>query len=79
VALESLGLAFLAGLVSILSPCVLPVLPIVLGAAASEHRSGPLALVMGVALSFVAIGLFVATVGYAIGLDGERFRTVPRS
>src|SRR5271154_3359126 len=74
-ALGSLGLAFLAGLLSVLSPCVLPLLPIVLGAAASEHRMGPAALAAGVALSFVAIGLFIATVGFAIGLDGDIFRT----
>ena len=71
----TLGLALLAGLLSVLSPCVLPLLPIVLGAAASERRAGPLALAAGVALSFVAIGLFVATIGFAIGLDGEKFRT----
>ncbi len=40
----SIGFAFLAGVVSILSPCVLPILPIVLGGAASEHRRGPLVL-----------------------------------
>lgn len=75
-ALGSLGLAFIAGLLSILSPCVLPLLPIVLGAAASEHRAGPVALAGGVALSFVAIGLFVATIGFAIGLDGAVLRMV---
>ena len=75
-ALGSLGLAFVAGLLSILSPCVLPLLPIVLGAAASEHRMGPMTLAGGVALSFVVIGLFIATVGFAIGLDGDIFRTV---
>ncbi|ACK49916.1 cytochrome c biogenesis protein transmembrane region [Methylocella silvestris BL2] len=69
-----LGLAFVAGLLSALSPCVLPLLPIVFGAAASEHRLGPAALACGVALSFVAIGLFVATVGFSIGLDGDVFR-----
>ncbi len=74
-AFGTLGLAFLAGLLSILSPCVLPLLPIVLGTAASEHRGGPFALAGGVALSFVAIGLFVATVGFTIGLNGEVFRT----
>ena len=42
------GLAFLAGLLSILSPCVLPLVPIVLGSAASEHRLGPAALAAGV-------------------------------
>ncbi len=68
------GLAFIAGLLSTLSPCVLPIIPLVLGAAASEHRMGPAALAAGLAVSFVAIGLFVATVGFAIGLDTGVFR-----
>ena len=71
----ALGLAFLAGVLSILSPCVLPLAPLVLGAAAGAPRAGPLALAGGVALSFTTIGLFVATIGFAIGLDGEAFRT----
>ena len=70
-----LALAFAAGLLSVLSPCVLPLLPLILGAAASESRLGPLALAGGLALSFVAIGLFVATIGFAIGLDGGVFRS----
>ena len=72
----SFGLAFLAGLLSVLSPCVLPLLPLVLGTAASEHRLGPAALAAGLALSFVTIGLFVATIGFAVGLDTALFRTV---
>ena len=67
--LATLGLALLAGVLSTLSPCVLPLLPIVLGAAASEHRLGPAALAAGLAISFTAIGLFVATIGFAAGLD----------
>jgi cytochrome c biogenesis protein CcdA len=70
------ALAFLAGLLSTLSPCVLPLLPIVLGSALTEHRAGPLALAAGLALSFVVIGLIVATVGFAIGLDAGVFRMV---
>jgi cytochrome c biogenesis protein CcdA len=69
------GLAFVASVLSILSPCVLPLLPIVFGTAASEHRFGPLFLAGGVAASFVAIGLFVGTIGFGIGLDGSVFRT----
>lgn len=68
------GLAFLAGLLSALSPCVLPLLPLVLGAAAAEHKWAPALLALGVALSFVVIGLFVATVGFSIGLDDAFFR-----
>jgi cytochrome c biogenesis protein CcdA len=68
------GLAFLAGLLSALSPCVLPLLPIILGAAATEHRLGPAALAGGVALSFVAVGLAVALIGFGAGVDGESVR-----
>jgi cytochrome c biogenesis protein CcdA len=74
--LLNLSLAFLAGLLSILSPCVLPLVPIVLGAAVSQHRLGPVALAAGLALSFVSIGLFVCLFGFAIGLDGGFFRSV---
>jgi cytochrome c-type biogenesis protein len=70
----SLGLAFVAGMLSTLSPCVLPILPIVLGASVAQHRLAPLALATGLALSFTAIGLFVATIGFSIGLDSDVFR-----
>src|SRR4029077_6478325 len=73
----AVSLAFLlAGVLSILSPCVLPILPIVLGAAASEHRFGPAALAAGLSVSFVVVGLFAATIGYSIGLDLGVFRNV---
>lgn len=72
----NLTLAFVAGVLTMLSPCVLPLLPIVLGAAQSDHRLGPAALGLGLALSFTLVGLFVATIGFAIGLDGDLFRTI---
>lgn len=74
--MASIGFALLAGLLSILSPCVLPLIPIVIGAATGEHRFGPAALAAGLALSFVTIGLFVATVGFSLGLDQDVFRAV---
>ncbi len=75
-AIASLGLAFIAGTLSALSPCVLPLLPIVLASAASEHRLAPAALAAGLAISFTAIALFVAAIGFAAGLDNDVFRTV---
>jgi cytochrome c-type biogenesis protein len=74
--IAALPLAFLAGLLSILSPCVLPLTPVALGAAVAEHRLGPIALAAGLATSFTAIGRFVATLGYSMGLDGDVFRMV---
>jgi len=70
------ALALLAGVLTALSPCVLPLLPIVLGTAASQHRFGPAALALGLALSFTAVGLFVATIGFAMGFDTGVFRIV---
>jgi cytochrome c biogenesis protein CcdA len=72
----SVAAAFVAGVLTALSPCVLPILPIVLGAAASERKYGPAALAAGLAISFVAIGLFVATIGYSVGLTTELFRQI---
>ena len=74
--LASLGFALLAGVLSILSPCVLPLVPIVLGTASAEHRYAPAALAFGLTLSFVAIGLFVATLGFSLGLDAGLFRSI---
>ncbi|MFA6031323.1 MAG: cytochrome c biogenesis CcdA family protein [Myxococcota bacterium] len=68
-------LALLAGVLSILSPCVLPLLPVVLAGAVAEHRLAPLGLAAGVAVSFTAIGVFVATIGFSIGLDMTVFRS----
>src|SRR5262249_2619223 len=48
----------------------------VLGAAVSEHRLGPLALASGLAGSFVAIGLFPATIGFSLGIDSDHVRVL---
>ncbi|TXG97111.1 MAG: cytochrome c biogenesis protein CcdA [Nevskiaceae bacterium] len=72
----SIGFGFLAGILSTLSPCVLPLLPLVLGPAVAVHRLGVPALAAGLVTSFVAVGLFVATVGFSIGLDGSVFRSI---
>src|SRR5215469_8963230 len=72
----AVALAFVAGVLTSLSPCVLPILPLVLGAAVSERKYGAVALAAGLAASFVLVGLFVATIGYSIGLTTELFRQV---
>lgn len=72
--MAAMALALLAGLLSTLSPCVLPLIPIVIASALSENRYAPAALAAGVAVSYVAIGLVVATLGFAIGLSQDVFR-----
>ena len=70
------GLSLLAGTLSTLSPCVLPLVPILINSALTTHRYGPYALAMGLALSFTVVGVFVASLGVAIGLDQSVFRTI---
>lgn len=69
-------LAFGAGALTILSPCVLPLVPIVLSSAAQRHRFGPLALATGLVLSFTIVGFLVATLGVSSGFDGENIRII---
>ena len=64
-------LGYGAGLLTLINPCVLPVLPIVLATALQADRRGPLALAAGMSLAFVVLGLGVATLGYALGIREE--------
>ena len=64
-------LAYLAGLLTLINPCVLPVLPIVLVGALQTDPRGPLALAGGMALSFVMVGMTVTSFGFAVGLTED--------
>jgi len=64
-------LGYAAGLLTLINPCVLPVLPIVLATALQADKRGPIALAAGMSLAFVVLGLGVATLGYALGIREE--------
>jgi cytochrome c biogenesis protein CcdA len=64
-------LAYGAGLLTLINPCVLPVLPIVLATALQASRWGPVALAAGMSLAFVALGLIVAAAGRSLGLSED--------
>ena len=68
------ALGYLAGLLSTLSPCVLPLLPILVATAFGQHRFGPLALAAGLTLSFATVGVFIAVLGASTGVDGGVLR-----
>ena len=68
------GIALMAGILTALSPCVLPLVPVLMGSAVTAHRFGPWALAAGVALSYTIAGVLLASVGASLGLDGETFR-----
>lgn len=74
--IASYALAFAAGVLSILSPCVLPLLPVILGSALHQHRYGPLAVALGMALSFALVGALLASAGARLGLGQGDLQTV---
>ncbi|MCC1494590.1 cytochrome c biogenesis CcdA family protein [Cognatishimia sp. F0-27] len=61
--------AYGAGLLTLINPCVVPVLPIVVASALQADRFGPLAMAAGLSASFVTLGLLVTAFGHLIGLD----------
>ena len=65
----SAGIAVLGGLLTVLSPCVLPILPLIVGRSLQSHRYGPLALVVGLISGFAATGsLLGVTASWFTGL-----------
>jgi cytochrome c biogenesis protein CcdA len=74
--LTDLLLALAAGSLTTLNPCVLPLLPLVVAGAMAQSKFVPLVMGAGLALSYALLGLFVATIGESVGLDGERLRWI---
>lgn len=71
----AIGLAFLAGLLTIFNPCVLPLAPVVVAGAAARDPRGPFALAAGLALTFGIVGGLIASAGTELG-DNAIVRTV---
>ncbi len=62
-----------AGLASVLSPCVLPVIPVIVAGAENRDRLRPLLVVIGLSLTFMAMGAISSLFGaYLVG----RTRTI---
>ncbi|MBI4062443.1 cytochrome c biogenesis protein DipZ [Candidatus Gottesmanbacteria bacterium] len=69
-----LGFAFLAGIVTILSPCILPVLPVVLSGGISGGKQRPLGIVAGFIASFTFFTLFLTSIVRATGISPDALR-----
>jgi cytochrome c biogenesis protein CcdA/thiol-disulfide isomerase/thioredoxin len=70
------GVAFVAGVVTAISPCVLPVLPIVLAGGATGGRRRPYAIVAGLVASFTAFTLAATALLSALGLPDDLLRNI---
>ncbi len=65
----TLLLAYLAGIATLLNPCVLPLLPIVAASALQDGRGGPVYLAVGLASASTAVGFALSALGTVLGLD----------
>ena len=72
--LTHLGLSLLAGSLTTLSPCVFPILPLVIGGAVQANRLAPIAMGIGMALSFALIGILLGALGPALDIDSDSIR-----
>ena len=68
------GIALLAGMVTAISPCVLPVLPVVFAGGATGSRRRPYLVVLGLVVSFTLFTLTATAVLRALGLPGDTLR-----
>jgi cytochrome c biogenesis protein CcdA/thiol-disulfide isomerase/thioredoxin len=70
-------LAVVAGVLTVLSPCILPILPALLSASASSgFRHRPFWIVLGLVISFTVFGAAFAVFGTFLGLSNEALRNI---
>jgi cytochrome c-type biogenesis protein len=74
--LIAIPLASLAGGLTILSPCILPIAPVVLSSALTQHRLGPAALALGLGLSFAIVGVSLTLAEAAFGIEGDLIKQI---
>jgi cytochrome c biogenesis protein CcdA/thiol-disulfide isomerase/thioredoxin len=67
-------IAFLAGLVTVASPCILPILPIALSATMAQGRARPLGVILGLVVSFSVFTLAVSQLVALLGLSANTLR-----
>ena len=67
--------AFLGGLVTILSPCILPILPVVLSSSLTGGRKRPVGVVIGFILSFTFFTLFLSLIVKSLGIPADSLRS----
>src|SRR5712691_7124347 len=71
-----LGIGFLAGVITVVSPCILPVLPIVLAGGASGKGRRPFAIIAGLVVSFTVFTLAASSLLSALGLPHSVLRNL---
>ncbi|HUI70326.1 MAG TPA: cytochrome c biogenesis protein DipZ [Spirochaetia bacterium] len=68
--------AFVSGVITILSPCILPVLPIVLSGSIGGGKARPFGVLAGFVVSFTVFTLTLAAIVRALGIPADALRVV---
>jgi cytochrome c biogenesis protein CcdA/thiol-disulfide isomerase/thioredoxin len=71
-----IGFAFLAGVVTVLSPCILPLLPIILSSSNGIGKQKPFGVVVGFVASFTFFTLFLSSIVRLSGIPAESLRFI---
>ncbi|MCG7531810.1 cytochrome c biogenesis CcdA family protein [Psychrobium sp. MM17-31] len=77
--LSAFFFSFIAGVLSTLSPCVLPILPIIISSALQQSKNGLLALILGISLSFAVTGSLISAAAIAWDFDITIIKTISAS
>lgn len=73
--LANVGLAFFEGFALIISPCILPILPIILSGSLTGRQSRPFGIILGFVLSFTLFTLFSRVIIQYLHLSDDAIRT----
>ena len=70
----SIALAYVAGVLSTLSPCVIPILPLIFSGTGTHHKSGAIVIASGIVFSFTLITILFSLFGALLPLDVSQLR-----
>lgn len=63
--------AWLAGVLTLINPCVLPLLPVIIAGAFQSNKHGPIYMAAGLTVSFTVVGVLITAFGHLIGLNEQ--------
>lgn len=72
----NLGLALIAGFLSTLQPCVLPLIPIVLGGAVYQNKFAPIYIGLGMVMFYALLGALTGFIEPLFGFEPSEFKTI---
>src|SRR3989338_103717 len=69
-------IAFISGILTVFSPCVLPILPIILASGIEGKEWRIRGIIAGLVVSFTLASLLLATIVQVLGISADMVRTI---